>query len=221
MNKKNIKLLLILVIVVVIGVGVFKVANQKQEVVNIPLPQDTEPTIEDVLIRLQKSQATKINLTNWIEYPEVIGEMKFYYPNNFFPFIFPESNNSNNVVVSLFLDIPEYRIYAQDQTQGEYPSVAININTKPFNDKFIPEKYIKENLQPDVLKWKETTFMGYPALAYTGQSAEYFDGLVFVRNNVMYEFRTSFWASIPEKSEIAEPARNAYYKILSTLEFLK
>lgn len=210
MNKKNITIILVVLLVIFIGIITIKSIKKKQEVINVTEVQIVKPTIEDVVNRIKSAETTQVDTTGWKEYNSPKLGIKFKYPATLITSEWKDA-------VGLYEDTIENRYYIDNI--NKLNSEAGPINVIVISNVAMPrEGYSVTNIVEDYnsnLVAQKLSIFSYDAVAYTFFVQDYFDGVKLIRNNRLFNFQVTY------SLDPSEQTREDYYKILSTLEFLK
>jgi hypothetical protein len=214
MNKKT---LISLIILVLFCLGLFFVIKSKLVIIEAPTNIDNGqtlfgPTIEEVVKKVSSIKFAKASI-DWKEYSSIILGVKLFYPD-YVDYI--EISNG----VSFYFNNPENKAIKEGRTYIA-PDGGANISNH------IPPSLdivkIKSNVLPIEIK-KEcenygaacemTTFLGNQAEVFTWEGSEMSDNIYFINRNDLYAISMTY-------GSLNDEVIATYYKILSTLEFLK
>jgi hypothetical protein len=222
MNKRT-SVVVLVIFVLVFGIIIYQSNLSKTPAVNPP--KVTVRTLEDLIYRLQNTETIKIDTTNWKEYTSATLGIKFKYPPTLFVF---EGTIElyNTYQIKIYEDTPENRHYAENINKLDSDAETLNridIYASPLQGDFVASDFMKKFDQNT--KWQEIVFKGNKAIAELGvasiMGSEYDEDVLDVYvNKKVYGFGVPHWPETEDNKSLQQ-LRQDFYKILSTVEFIK
>ncbi len=206
---------------------------ESEKVIPPLYPNITQPMFDDVVSQLKVAETVSKDTVLWKEYTSQKFGIKFRYPATFFIVEgnLPEYGTGVDAVYAmrLFQDTPLNHLVAENSPEAPSdtgPFYIVYITTSSIKGEFIASKLVDNYGLP--LKWKEITFKNNKAIAEMGMSSmlgsdDYpFDALKVAKGSTLYNFSIVF-GSLDDLmgNKETKQIRDNYYKILSTLEFIK